>query len=81
MTDASNEGRTPLINRFARQAFGTVNVANHGAYCGQSYRVGTAAALGNIPGMPHGKPDWKNSRWPVHWHGPAQAGNLPAPGP
>ena len=56
VTDASNEDRTPLINRFARQSFGTVNVANHGAYCGQTYRVGTAAALGNIPGMPHGKP-------------------------
>ncbi|WP_284335847.1 tetrathionate reductase subunit A [Comamonas sp. NoAH] len=76
VTDASNEGRTPLINRFARQAFGTVNVANHGAYCGQSYRVGTAAALGNIPGMPHGKPDWKNSRFGLFiGTAPAQAGN------
>ena len=76
VTDASNEGRTPLINRFARQAFGTVNVANHGAYCGQTYRVGTAAALGNIPGMPHGKPDWKNSRFGLFiGTAPAQAGN------
>src|SRR5690606_30961406 len=30
MTDSANEGRTPLINRFGRQAFGTVNIANHG---------------------------------------------------
>jgi len=76
VTDASNEGRTPLINRFARQSFGTVNVANHGAYCGQTYRVGTAAALGNIPGMPHGKPDWKNSRFGLFLGtAPAQAGN------
>ena len=76
VTDASNEGRTPLINRFARQSFGTVNVANHGAYCGQTYRVGTAAALGNIPGMPHGKPDWKNSRFGLFiGTAPAQAGN------
>ncbi|WP_313295717.1 tetrathionate reductase subunit A [Diaphorobacter sp.] len=76
VTDASNEGRTPLLKRFAGQAFGTVNVANHGAYCGQSYRVGTAAALGNIPGMPHGKPDWKNSRFGLFiGTAPAQAGN------
>lgn len=76
VTDASNEGRTPLINRFARQSFGTVNVSNHGAYCGQSYRVGTAAALGNIAGMPHGKPDWRNSRFGLFiGTAPAQAGN------
>lgn len=75
-TDASNEGRTPLIRRFAGPAFGTVNFANHGAYCGQTYRVGTAAALGNIPGMPHGKPDWKNSRFGLFLGtAPAQAGN------
>lgn len=76
VTDASNEGRTPLINRFARQSFGTVNVSNHGAYCGQTYRVGTAAALGNLAGMPHGKPDWKNSRFGLFiGTAPAQAGN------
>ena len=76
VTDASNEGRTPLIKRFAGQSFGTVNVANHGAYCGQTYRVGTAAALGDIPGMPHGKPDWKHSRFGLFiGTAPAQAGN------
>lgn len=76
VTDASNEGRTPLLKRFAGQSFGTVNVSNHGAYCGQTYRVGTAAALGNIPGMPHGKPDWKNSRFGLFiGTAPAQAGN------
>ena len=76
VTDASNEGRTPLLKRFAGQAFGTVNVSNHGAYCGQTYRVGTAAALGDIAGMPHGKPDWKNSRFGLFiGTAPAQAGN------
>ncbi|MGO1253686.1 MAG: tetrathionate reductase subunit TtrA, partial [Alcaligenes aquatilis] len=30
-TDAANEGRTPLLKRFAEQAFGTVNVSNHGS--------------------------------------------------
>lgn len=76
MTDASNEGRTPLIRRFIGPAFGSVNFSNHGSYCGQTYRVGTAAALGNIPGMPHGKPDWKNSRFGLFLGtSPAQAGN------
>ncbi|NLC61680.1 MAG: tetrathionate reductase subunit TtrA [Gammaproteobacteria bacterium] len=76
VTDSANEGRTPLVNRFARQAFGTVNVGNHGSYCGQSYRVGTAAALGDLAGMPHGKPDWENSRFGLFiGTSPAQSGN------
>lgn len=76
VTEAANEGRTPLINRFARQAFGTVNVANHGSYCGQTYRVGTGAALGDLAGMPHGKPDWKHSRFGLFiGTAPAQSGN------
>lgn len=76
VTDSANEGRTPLINRFARQAFGTVNVSNHGSYCGQSYRVGTGAALGDLASMPHGKPDWENSRFGLFiGTAPAQSGN------
>jgi len=76
MTDSANEGRTPLINRFGRQAFGTVNISNHGSYCGQSYRVGTGAALGDLVAMPHGKPDWKNSRFGLFiGTAPAQSGN------
>ena len=68
-TDASNEGRTPLIQRFAGQSFGTVNFGNHGSYCGQSFRVGAGAALGDLKGMPHGKPDWDNALRPVHRRG------------
>ncbi|MEG1735023.1 MAG: molybdopterin-dependent oxidoreductase, partial [Comamonas sp.] len=75
-TEAANEGRTPLVNRFAKQAFGTINVSNHGSYCGQTYRVGTGAALGDMAGMPHGKPDWKNSRFGLFiGTSPAQSGN------
>lgn len=75
-TDASNEGRTPLIQRFAAQSFGTVNFSNHGAYCGQSFRVGAGAALGDLKGMPHGKPDWDNARFGLFiGAAPAQAGN------
>ncbi len=76
VTDASNEGRTPLINRFAQQSFGTVNVSNHGAYCGQSFRVGAGAALGDIAGMPHGKPDWSHAEFGLFiGAAPAQSGN------
>ncbi|WP_427773721.1 tetrathionate reductase subunit A [Comamonas thiooxydans] len=76
MTEAANEGRTPLVNRFAKQSFGTINVSNHGSYCGQTYRVGTGAALGDMAGMPHGKPDWKSSRFGLFiGTSPAQSGN------
>lgn len=76
ITDASNEGRTPLIQRFAQQSFGTPNFANHGAYCGQTYRVGTAASFGDIASMRHGKPDWENTRFALFiGTAPAQAGN------
>jgi tetrathionate reductase subunit A len=75
-TDASNEGRTPLIQRFAGQSFGTVNFSNHGSYCGQSFRVGAGAALGDLKSMPHGKPDWDNARFGLFiGAAPAQAGN------
>ncbi len=75
-TDASNEGRTPLIQRFAAQSFGTVNVSNHGSYCGQSFRVGAGAALGDMKGMPHGKPDWEKARFGLFiGTAPAQSGN------
>ncbi|NYT64792.1 tetrathionate reductase subunit TtrA [Alcaligenaceae bacterium] len=75
-TDAGNEGRTPLLRRFAQQSFGTVNFSNHGSYCGQSFRVGAGAALGDIAGMPHGKPDWSNASFGLFiGAAPAQAGN------
>src|SRR5690606_18825733 len=76
MTDSANEGRTPLITRFGRQAFGTVDISHNGSYCGQSYRVGTGAALGDLATMPHGKPDWANSRFGLFiGTAPAQSGN------
>ncbi|RSE82723.1 tetrathionate reductase subunit TtrA [Achromobacter denitrificans] len=75
-TESANEGRTPLIQRFAGQSFGTVNVSNHGSYCGQSFRVGTGAAFGDLKGMPHGKPDWDNARFGLFiGTSPAQSGN------
>lgn len=53
-----------------------MNFSNHGAYCGQSFRVGAGAALGDLKGMPHGKPDWDNARFGLFiGAAPAQAGN------
>lgn len=76
VTDAGNEGRTPLIRRFAEQSFGTMNRANHGSYCGQSFRVGAGMALGDVRGMPHGKPDWSNALFGLFiGAAPAQSGN------
>ena len=75
-TDASNEGRTALIRRFTEQSFGSINFANHGSYCGQSFRVGAGAALGNLRGMPHGKPDWPSAEFGLFiGTAPAQSGN------
>lgn len=76
VTDAGNEGRTPLLRRFAEQSFGTVNRSNHGAYCGQSFRIGAGVALGDVRSMPHGKPDWSNARFGLFiGAAPAQSGN------
>ena len=76
VTDAANEGRTGLLTRFARFSFGTVNQSNHGSYCGQTFRVGAGAALGDIANMPHGKPDWNNARFGLFLGtAPAQSGN------
>lgn len=75
-TDATNEGRTALIRRFTEQSFGSTNFGNHGSYCGQSFRVGAGAALGNLRGMPHGKPDWTSAEFGLFiGTAPAQAGN------
>lgn len=76
VTDSANEGRTALLRRFAQQSFGTINWGNHGSYCGQSFRVGTGMALGNVKSMPHGKPDWKDAHFGLFiGAAPAQSGN------
>ena len=76
VTESANEGRTALIRRFAGPSFGTVNVTNHGSYCGQSFRVGAGAALGGLAEMPHGKPDWDNASFGLFiGAAPAQSGN------
>src|SRR5699024_2902991 len=63
VTDAGNEGRTPLLRRFAEQSFGTVNRSNHGAYCGQTFSSGARVALADVRSRPHCKPDWTSARF------------------
>ena len=76
VSESANEGRSGLLRRFTGPSFGSVNVANHGAYCGQSFRVGAGAALGSLAEMPHGKPDWKNCSFGLFiGAAPAQSGN------
>ena len=75
-TDSANEGRTGLVRRFTEQSFGSRNFSNHGSYCGQTFRVGTGAALGDIRAMPHGKPDWPSASFGLFiGAAPAQSGN------
>ncbi|KHE12856.1 tetrathionate reductase subunit A, partial [Aeromonas hydrophila] len=45
VSNASDEGRDHFIKRFTFNSFGTRNFANHGAYCGLSFRVGAGALL------------------------------------
>ena len=67
------QGRTP--DPALRESFGTVNFGNHGSYCGELPR-GRGAALGDLKGMPHGKPDWDNARFGLFiGAAPAQASN------
>nr|WP_227870927.1 tetrathionate reductase subunit A [Orrella marina] len=76
VNDSANEGRTGILRRFAEQSFGTVNWSNHGSYCGQSRRVGMGAMLGDLRGLPHGKPDWQRARFGLFiGAAPAQSGN------
>lgn len=81
-TDASNEGRTALIRRFTEQSFGSINFANHGSYCGQSFRVGAGAAL-ELRGTATRQAGLAQRRVRfVHRHGAGTVWQpVPAPGP
>lgn len=76
VTDAGNEGREPLLKRFAFDAFGTRNFGNHGAYCTGGYRLGSAMLFNDLKGQAHSKPDWAHVRFALFLGtSPAQAGN------
>ncbi|MGL5038658.1 MAG: tetrathionate reductase subunit A [Aeromonas sp.] len=76
VSNASDEGRDAFIKRFAFNSFGTRNFANHGAYCGMSFRVGSGALLDDLEKNAHLKPDWDESNFLLFMGtSPQQSGN------
>jgi tetrathionate reductase subunit A len=71
-----DDGRMAFLARFAQQAYGTINLTGHGAYCGGSYRAGSGAVFGDTRTMPHAKPDLQNAEFVIFiGTQPAQSGN------
>ncbi|PTD95310.1 molybdopterin dinucleotide binding domain-containing protein [Pseudothauera lacus] len=71
-----NDGRDLLGRRFWQQSYGTQNYVGHGAYCGGSYRSGSAALFGDHRAMPHGKPDLAHAEFVIFiGTAPGNAGN------
>ncbi|MFQ6371612.1 tetrathionate reductase subunit A [Shewanella sp. YIC-542] len=76
VTDASDEGRDVFIKRFTFNSFGTRNFANHGSYCGFTYRAGAGALLDDLKKYSHLKPDWDKAEFLLFiGTSPAQSGN------
>lgn len=76
VSNASDEGRDALIKRFTFNSFGTRNFANHGAYCGFTYRAGAGALLDDLKKFAHLKPDWDHSEFLLFiGTSPQQSGN------
>lgn len=72
---AFDDGRLPLVQRFAR-AFGTVNLWAHRGTCGLTLRAGYAAFLGDWKGHPHLKPDYDHCEFALFFGtSPGNAGN------
>lgn len=70
------EGRLPLLARFGKMSFGSINFTGHRGNCGLSMRGGHAAFLGNLKKYPHLKPDFKHARFILNiGTAPANAGN------
>jgi len=76
VTNASDEGRDVFIKRFTFNSFGTRNFANHGSYCGFTYRAGAGALLDDLKKYSHLKPDWDKAEFLLFiGTSPAQSGN------
>ncbi|MGI2853008.1 tetrathionate reductase subunit A [Shewanella algae] len=76
VSNASDEGRDTLIKRFTFNSFGTRNFANHGSYCGFSYRAGAGALLDDLKKYAHLKPDWDHAEFLLFiGTSPQQSGN------
>jgi len=74
--EATDYGRTALLQRFAFNAFGTRNFGNHGSYCGLALRMGAGAMMNDLKKYAHVKPDFTNARFVLFiGTAPSQAGN------
>jgi tetrathionate reductase subunit A len=72
---AFDDGRLPLVQRFAR-AFGTANMWAHRGTCGLTLRAGYAAFLADWKGHPHLKPDYDHCEYAIFFGtSPGNAGN------
>ncbi|PWV63202.1 molybdopterin dinucleotide binding domain-containing protein [Plasticicumulans acidivorans] len=70
------DGRESLARRFIQQAYGSINIVNHGAYCGGAYRSGSGAVFGDLKKMPHAKPDYTHAEFILFiGTAPGNAGN------
>lgn len=74
--EATDYGRSALLQRFAFNGFGTRNYGHHGSYCGLAFRMGSGALMNNLMQNTHSKPDYHNVRFALFiGTAPSQAGN------
>ena len=57
---STDDGRMAFVDRFFKQSYGSLNLVNHGSYCGGAYRSGSGAMFGDMKKMPHAKADLEN---------------------
>jgi tetrathionate reductase subunit A len=76
LMSSTNEGREPLVERFIKQSYGSINMVGHGSYCGGAYRSGSGAMFGDMKKMPHAKPDLEHVEFCIFvGTAPGNAGN------
>jgi tetrathionate reductase subunit A len=60
---STDDGRLAFGTRFFKQSYGSLNLVNHGSYCGGAYRSGSGAMFGDMKKMPHAKVDLENTEF------------------
>lgn len=74
--EATDYGRSAILQRFTMNAFGTRNYGHHGSYCGLAFRMGSGAIFNNLQTNTHSKPDYNHVRFALFvGTAPSQAGN------
>lgn len=73
---STDDGRLAFGTRFFKQSYGSLNLVNHGSYCGGAYRSGSGAMFGDMKKMPHAKVDLENTEFCIFvGTAPGNAGN------